>query len=604
MTTPALHPLTLAMLVLGTSCRTDTPSPRDLAPLPSPTASTGDSGTPVDPCGDAPEWGDAQGYLRTWCLPCHSDTVAPEERQGAPDDVNFDTYAQVFAWRTAIEARATGPDADMPPVSGATSKATTRFAHWLECGALGTDDPPEPCDPLVPAIGAPAHIASASDAAAFCAAGNQATGDLVVDVDLSCLCDATGGLTAGDAQLPLVASVAGDLVLSQGSPTLPSLRHVGGTVTTETGLSLLDLSGLETVGGDVLLVDAGDVAAVDLSGLLTVDGRLELSGLGQVQEVDLSRLRSVGGALRLADLAALSQLVGLVAVESVGRGPVPPGGAAPGPDQGGIELVGLGALKVLDTFRLLIDLGGPVTIEGNPALTDIDGFTTLPASDHSVRVANNPQLTALEGFDLLIESSDLEVIGNGALQNVFGFANLTTAGVVKVEGSPALRSLAGLSQLEEVGGLRLVALQLQDVPWFTGLHTIDGDLVISSLPSLGRVSGLPALTLVGGDVQLSLNPQLIELQGPGTLLAIDGTLLLDSLPQLRSMPLLSGLTHTGNDLRVVGTDLVDLHDLSAMVQVGGDLEIRGNGRLPSDVADAFAGQVDVDGTSTVSDNGP
>jgi len=597
------HPLLLALFVLGASCRTDEP-PTEAATTSPPTASTGDTGTAVDPCGDAPDWGEAQGYLRTWCLPCHSATVASEDRQGAPDDLNFDTYAQVFAWRTAIETRATGPDADMPPVSGATSKATMRFAHWLECGADGTDDPPDPCSPLMPATGAPEHIATASDATAFCAAGNQATGDLVVDVDLACLCDASGGLTTGDVHLPLLASIAGDLALPQGSPTMPSLRHVEGTLTTGAGLTDLDLAGLETVGGDVLVMDAGELAKVDLSGLLTVDGRLEISGMAQVENVDLSRLRSIGGALRLADLPALSQLVGLVAVESVGRGPVLPGGTAPGPDQGGIELVGLGALEALDAFRLLIDLGGPVAIEGNTVLADVDGFTTLPATNHAVRVADNPQLAALEGFDLLAESSDLEFIDNVALQNVFGFANLTTAGVVAVEGSPGLRSLAGLSQLEQVEGLQLVALQLQDVPWFTELHTIDGDLLISNLPSLGRVSGLPALTYVGGDLRLSLNPQLIELQGSGALLAIDGTVFLDSLPQLRSMPLFAGVTRTGVDLRVVGTDLADLDDLSALVQVGGDLEIRGNGSLPSAIADAFAGQVDVDGITTVSDNGP
>ena len=591
----------VALLLLGACRQDDGPPPVDPTTSTTPTSATADTGS--DACDDAPGWPEAQGYVRTWCLPCHSAEVDAANRQGAPVGVDFDTYAEVFAWRAGIEARATGADADMPPVPGATPDAVDRFTQWLACGAKGTDDVAGPCDTLRVAEAAPSAITTSGEADAFCAAGNQAAGDLEVHVDVDCLCDVQGDLTLHGGVLPLLTSVGGDLTLEAGRPELPALRHVAGSVGTGGSPDAVPLGGLETVGGDVL-VTSGASTEVDLSGLLTVAGHLEVAGVATVERIDLSRLRTVGGALRLVDLDALNEVEGLVAVESIGRGPVDVGALPPGPDQGGIDVIALGQLEALDAFRLVTSLGGPVHIEGNPVLADVDGFTTLPSLPHPIRVRDNPALRALEGFDLLESCGDLEVVDNVALENVFGFVNLRQAGVVAVEGSPGLRSLAGLANLEEVAALRLIDLDVQDIPWFTQLHTIDGEWVVSNLPSLGRVTGFPSLAQVGGDARFRLNPQLLQLTGPGTLVQIDGTLSLDDVPDLQTVSLFQGLVSTGGDLRIVDTDLADLDDLSRCESVGGDLRITGNERLPSAEAEAFANRIDVDGDTLVGDNGP
>ncbi len=588
----------LLLLLVASACggddgSDDGPGPPD----PTPTGDTGTTGTTDPACIDAPGWDEAQGYLRTWCLPCHSEAVSGDDRQGAPPGSDFDTYAQVWTWRAAIEARATGPDADMPPVPGASAESLERFAWWLSCGAEGSDPEPGPCAALVPSAG-PAVVSNSADADTFCASGNQGA-DLTVHVDLPCLCDVTGDVVVHGGSLPLLGAVAGDLHLADGSPQLPVLRKVEGDVRTEGSATTLALPQLEAVGGDLWISDAPQAVDVDLSGLLTVDGALTIEGLAALATVDLSRLRVVGGPLRLADLPALTTLTGLVAVEAIGRGP-----DRSGADQGGIELVGLGRLEDLDTFRLLTVLGGPVTIEANPVLVEIDGFTTLAALPHPVRIAGHPQLQALEGFDLLTTVGDLEVVDNPALANVFGFVNLAGAGAVSVDGSPALRSLNGLGALQQVGGLQLSHLGLQDVPWFTQLHTIDGDLVISNMPGLGRVSGLPAVTAVHGDVLFRSNPLLLEISGPGTLESVDGTVALDTLPNLATVAWLDALQSTGGDLRVASTGLDQLDDLAAVRSVAGDLAITGNPDLPAAVVSTFASGVTVDGTVELSDNGP
>ena len=77
-----------------------------------------------------------RGFLATYCDGCHGSAVA--ERQGAPDDVVFDTREGALDWADRILERAAPSDgsvATMPPVGGVTSDDTERLVVWLTCGA-------------------------------------------------------------------------------------------------------------------------------------------------------------------------------------------------------------------------------------------------------------------------------------------------------------------------------------------------------------------------------------------------------------------------------------------------------------------------------------
>jgi uncharacterized membrane protein len=73
-------------------------------------------------------------FMAQNCNTCHS---APDgQRSGAPDDVRFDTHAEVIQWKDRIFARAADTNDSMPPGPD-TIPADQRvnLANWLACGA-------------------------------------------------------------------------------------------------------------------------------------------------------------------------------------------------------------------------------------------------------------------------------------------------------------------------------------------------------------------------------------------------------------------------------------------------------------------------------------
>lgn len=79
-------------------------------------------------------------FMDSYCLRCHSSTVTGADREGAPDDHNFDTRAEIQTFAEHIDEMAgSGPDATntiMPPDGDAPSQAEREMlSQWLACGA-------------------------------------------------------------------------------------------------------------------------------------------------------------------------------------------------------------------------------------------------------------------------------------------------------------------------------------------------------------------------------------------------------------------------------------------------------------------------------------
>ncbi len=77
-----------------------------------------------------------RGFLSTYCDGCHGSAV--DDRQGAPDDVVFDTREDAADWADRILARVAPDDGSgptMPPVGGITPQDVDRVVVWLTCGA-------------------------------------------------------------------------------------------------------------------------------------------------------------------------------------------------------------------------------------------------------------------------------------------------------------------------------------------------------------------------------------------------------------------------------------------------------------------------------------
>ncbi len=115
------------ILMLLLACTEVTP------PVVDDTGGAGDVETPgwCDTAADVTweDWGD--GFMRTQCQGCHASGT--DNRFGAPDDVVFDTEADVITWRDRILVR-TVDERSMPPAGGVDDVDLQLLETWLRCG--------------------------------------------------------------------------------------------------------------------------------------------------------------------------------------------------------------------------------------------------------------------------------------------------------------------------------------------------------------------------------------------------------------------------------------------------------------------------------------
>ena len=85
-------------------------------------------------CADAPVVTYAnfgEGFMTENCQPCHASTTL--DRNGAPEDVSFDTLDDVLGHADRILARSAGDDAQMPPSGGVSADDRYLLSLWLTC---------------------------------------------------------------------------------------------------------------------------------------------------------------------------------------------------------------------------------------------------------------------------------------------------------------------------------------------------------------------------------------------------------------------------------------------------------------------------------------
>jgi len=88
-----------------------------------------------DPCADAPVVTYAsfgQDFMRENCQSCHASTS--DNRNGAPEDVVFDTEDDVWERADRVLERAGAEPPTMPPQGGLEADDQERMRIWLECG--------------------------------------------------------------------------------------------------------------------------------------------------------------------------------------------------------------------------------------------------------------------------------------------------------------------------------------------------------------------------------------------------------------------------------------------------------------------------------------
>ena len=332
-------------------------------------------------------------------------------------------------------------------------------------------------------------------------------------------------------------TIGGDLIIVNNANLanvdgLSALTHVGKDVSVTQNPSLIDVEGLSSLASlRGLRIDNNPaVTTLPTFGSLTTLGYLDISHMDGLSHIDgLSGVAALSWAgLTLAGNDSLSNVDGLIGLNSV---------------VGDVLVVGNDSLSALDGLASLSSVGGEVRINQNSELTNIDGLSNLSEAG-SVLVYGNDSLTQIDGFAGLMSVGGVEVLSNSALQNIDGFMGLDTInGNLAIESNQSLVNVDGLSDLQIISGglyiarnhhlanidglimlthvggsLTLTSTQITDVDGLMGLQTVGEHLGLYHNYSLGDLDGLVNLESVGTDLILSDNPALSDCEALASVL--------------------------------------------------------------------------------------
>ena len=75
-----------------------------------------------------------EGFIDQFCTGCHSSLIAEEQRMGAPEAYNFNTYEGILYWADKMAEPV--DDGVMPPGGGPTDIQKELFAEWMACDVM------------------------------------------------------------------------------------------------------------------------------------------------------------------------------------------------------------------------------------------------------------------------------------------------------------------------------------------------------------------------------------------------------------------------------------------------------------------------------------
>jgi hypothetical protein len=141
-------------------------------------------------------------------------------------------------------------------------------------------------------------------------------------------------------------------------------------------------------------------------------------------------------------------------------------------------------------------------------LPDLSGLNRLTRADNLL-IVNCNQLHDLHGLSRLLRVDALAIFDNAALVSLDGLPLVSELrSSLHIQSNGALTSLAGLANVGSVGPGGILVFdnsQLADVA-MTHLQVIEGPLVIEDLPALTTLSGFADLRALGGELLLTVIP--------------------------------------------------------------------------------------------------
>jgi len=169
---------------------------------------------------------------------------------------------------------------------------------------------------------------------------------------------------------------------------------------------------------------------------------------------------------------------------------------------------------------------------------------------------------------------------------------------VRIAISDDIQALAGCRAL--AGGLDIRSGALRDVVGLEKLESIAGSLIVGPTLQLGSLRGLDGLQTIGGDLDITGNPNLMGVY-LASLRRVTGDVSIDRVRAVTTVSL-HALVEVGGSFEVTDNGGLLRLDIGALRTVGGDFKVEENALLEDLVVDSMGhagGEVGLDGNSTL-----
>ncbi|AXG69885.1 hypothetical protein KORDIASMS9_02113 [Kordia sp. SMS9] len=371
---------------------------------------------------------------------------------------------------------------------------------------------------------------------------------------------------------------------------LSFLTEVTGFLYIEIQQSLPSLAGLEniqTITGDLRIVNCDLLTAISLPSLTGVVTNIEISNNDNLQSIILgdgtSNIGTRSGP-KMKNNAQLSNLNFKLSYTPTASGVT--------------EILNNDSLTSIAFLGNWSNNDDPIHIEGNASLTSLSDVL-LGTTIHDVKFINNP-IQNLDGLNSITIIEDLE-IKQSALTNILGLQNVQEINSFIIEDSN-LTSVDGLENLTDIGVMEIRQSNLTNLLGFQ--NVLDINTLIIEDSDLTNLQGLENIRDVSTKIELTSNPLLTSISG----LHVDR---FNFGLELRSNPVLTDILAL-REMNLAGLDLViennPLLDECCVLQVllnrgiePSEITLANNGATCSDLTIATSNCTD-DGLSTAVDN--
>lgn len=277
-------------------------------------------------------------------------------------------------------------------------------------------------------------------------------------------------------------------------------------------------------------------------------------------------------------------------------------------------------LTSLEGLNQLESIGGSLTIYGNSTLSSMKALTNLDSIGGNLSIENTKNLRALEGLEgLKVINGTLTIRENDNLETINALGQVNINGFwISIENNPNLANCSILCNfIEGIDSFsihnnkadckNILAVQASctenkcpsgdyvlssqsDVAIFAAAFnhcdTLFGNLnILNTANNITDLSPLSFLTYLSGNLSISNNETLKNLEGLNNLSTVGGELAISYVTNLNSLAALASLDSIGKDFTIFRTDsLKSLNGLEQLSAIGGSFKIQFNLFLQNIVA--------------------